>query len=102
MSQIELIPEKKEDGSLKLYSKRFGVGLTVAEAGSFTDQRSGEVKHYDEFIKITAGDFSLKLNPLAALWLVGAFSAPEMMAKIQERANRERAELMAAADALVY
>lgn len=99
---MELIPEKMEDGSLKLNSKRFGVGLRVASAGSFIDQRTGETKKYDEFIKIQSGDFSLKLNPLAVLWLKTALDQPEIVAEINRRATEERAELIAAADTLVY
>lgn len=100
--KVELVPEVKEDGSLKLASKRFGVSLTLGKAGTFIDEQTHETKSYDDFIKISTGTFALKLNPLALVWLRAALDSPEIVAELRQRADAERKALIDAANTLVF
>lgn len=90
MSKLQLTPEKKADGTLYLRSNRFGVGVTFGMPGTFQDAKTGEVKRYGEFIKITSGDFSLKLTPLGLAWLRAALESAEMDAELSRRVQAER------------
>lgn len=90
----ELLPQIDEKGNMRIKSKRFGVGAVIGVAGSFVDEKTKEVKNYDEFIKILSGDFSLKLSPLACVWLIDALTCPTISTEIKKRADKERAELL--------
>ena len=94
MSKLQLTPERKADGTLTLKSNRFGVGVTFGVPGTFQDAKTGEIKKYDEFIRITSGENYMKFTPLGAAWLLAALETPEIQAELAKRVQRER-ELLA-------
>ena len=80
---------------MRFESKRLGVGLQIADAGTFFDEKKRVDVAFDAFIKITSGKFDMKISALQLLFLQEALSDPEVRTEILKRAAAERAELLA-------
>lgn len=80
---------------MRFESKRLGVGLQIADAGTFFDEKKRVDVAFDAFIKITSGKFDMKISALQLLFLQEALGVPEVRNEILKRAAAERAELLA-------
>lgn len=88
-------PATINEYGIRFESKRLGVGLQIADAGSFYDKDKKENVDFDAFIKINSGKFDMKISALQLLFLHEALDVPEVRAEIMKRAAVERAELLA-------
>jgi len=85
----------KTNGTRKLESPALGISINVYDAGSFVDEKTGEVKEYDAGIKIHSSGlkYPWKLNALQAKFLRIALNHPELMPEIDERAEIQKQEV---------